>query len=263
MGYSHAFHQSLALSTDGWNAVRADVATLLTHAEKKLGIPLAGEGGRKTSRPFIGGSIGFNGVMPNDCESLHITRTPADFNVSSVKTRKKPYDVVVTAVLIYLESVAKSHVVSDSDGVRSDWLPGLHLALAALPQYRDAIDLPHIIREKMRWCGRLMFPYVDGYRFNLCNNDMAYVLRDSDNASFCFTSHDEALKFAAKNISILRPEHKLQSQDYQDIAEAQKRLLDKLISIGPQTGRNTPPPPVPISDHRVSQIEDRFVAYID
>ena len=262
MGYSHGWNQSLALSSAGWAAVRTDVIAIVNHAEKHLGIPLAGEGGRKGTRPFLGGSIGFNGVKPDDCESIHITATPGDLSAASVKTRKKPYDVVVTALLIYLESVAKSHDVASTDGVRSDWLPGLNLALAALPQYREQLELPFIVRERMRWCGRLMFAYVDYYRFNLCTDGKAYVIRDTDGASFCFSSHGEALKFAEKHHAVLKPDL-TKLTNISEIANAQRNLLDKLLAIAAQTGRNTPPPPVPTSEHRTVQQDNRFIAYID
>jgi hypothetical protein len=62
------------------------------------------------------------------------------------KTAYKPYDIVVTAALCYLATVAKTHAPT-SDGEPDEWQPGLGLATAALPQFADVLDIPAGVKQ--------------------------------------------------------------------------------------------------------------------
>ncbi len=121
MGYTHYWE----FDGDGETFARTalDAQTIVKHAAD-LGISICGPFG--TGEPeFTEGHFSLNGdeSMGEDYETFAIGATGTDF--SFCKTRgDKPYDAVVTAILIRLAMHGGSHVKVRSDGDWDDWDAG-------------------------------------------------------------------------------------------------------------------------------------------
>lgn len=135
MGYTHYWTQTRDFTHAEMNemgeAIRAIIAT--------SGVPI--RGGRGTGEPeFTDDHISFNGQGPdNDHETFYIQAVrelpyegadPSRLGWAFCKTAYKPYDIVVTACLTYLQSDWEFEVSSDGD--IPDWTAGVELAQTAL-----------------------------------------------------------------------------------------------------------------------------------
>lgn len=83
-----------------------------------------------TGVPFVvEDTISLNGVGDESHETFGIGVGATDFNFC--KTARKPYDVVVTALLSLLKHHAPDKVSVSSDGYPSEWEDGVFLAREA------------------------------------------------------------------------------------------------------------------------------------
>ncbi len=113
MGYTHYWTLENAIEQSDWNKFLEGARQIIGTATD-AGIPLQDDS--------AGAAIFINGVGANAHESFVITSEDVGFNFC--KTAEKPYDTVVTAILIHLKQSLGSKVVVTSDGDWSDWQGG-------------------------------------------------------------------------------------------------------------------------------------------
>jgi hypothetical protein len=147
MGYTHYWTQTREFTPAQWKkTISRDVRKIVGDAQtQNTSLRLDWE--------FATDHVSINGLGADSHEDFWITReidkrapryegdNPA---WSFCKTAQKPYDIVVTAVLCYLASVAKSHEVT-SDGEAEDFVAGRDLARQALNN--PDIQIPDSIRS--------------------------------------------------------------------------------------------------------------------
>lgn len=126
MGYTH--YWSLVnwknKPKDKWEQFVAMAAKAMLDS----GIPLADFTGAEGTTPTVSvEEVELNGVGPNSHESFHIIF--ANDNASDFcKTARKPYDKVVTAVLLLAKHYMPDNITLGSDGDVLDWEEGRLLA---------------------------------------------------------------------------------------------------------------------------------------
>jgi len=150
MGYTHYWTQPKDYAALEWRCICEDVALILATACGVHEVTLAWECDKPNKPPALSAKlIRFNGIGEEGHESFYITRKRAkleswqgseDFGHACCKTAHKPYDVAVTAVLVYLAAVRGWHV--GSDGNTSEWRDGVDVARDALPRFRDSLRVP-------------------------------------------------------------------------------------------------------------------------
>lgn len=143
MGYTHYWHQKRNFTTAEWLAITADTRAVLANAAKD-GIDLLYE--RDSNKPPLIDSetIRFNGNGDEGHETFVLERKrrakrdyedaaeyKRDGSFNFCKTARKPYDAVVTAVLLIAAHVAPNAIKLSSDGENTDWARGLAMAQAA------------------------------------------------------------------------------------------------------------------------------------
>lgn len=212
MGYTHYFTQTLDYRPEEWEQVCEDMAALLAFASNAQGIYLGNAMGDRPSKPQITTDrIMFNGVGDDAHETFRVERvrtleewqSPEDLGDNFCKTARKPYDVVVTAALCYLATVAGSHTVA-SDGYGKDFVQGLELARQALPRYANMLDIPLGIMQSDRWCSPYPSIYANegikrpAYNFQFCVDGRAYIMGPGGK-SYRFYSHHEAATWAVSH----------------------------------------------------------------
>jgi len=72
-----------------------------------------------------GEAIRLNGVGDGACETFRLARAVSGYEWC--KTDRRPYDAVVTAVLVLAQAHALGWLAITSDGTPADWEPGLRL----------------------------------------------------------------------------------------------------------------------------------------
>ena len=148
MGYSHSFEYAP-------EAITPMQAMILCQDARQVidncGIPITGWDSRGSVDPEFNpeGRLAFNGVGADGCETFNLQFSAPTVNDDSseyekynyelfvknhrrtwgfCKTRLRPYDAVVTAVLLRAMDILGSNIVIGSDGSwTQDWLPGRHL----------------------------------------------------------------------------------------------------------------------------------------
>jgi hypothetical protein len=140
MGYTHYYRIDNQGDQQVWSAAVLQAAKLLRDAP----VPLANAYGEVGTDPeFNDKGVYFNGVEPNECETLVIptvlstlTAQPWEEDKQRVfhfcKTREEPYDLVVTAVLATLAHYAPAIIDVSSDGDAPDWESGVQYARTKL-----------------------------------------------------------------------------------------------------------------------------------
>lgn len=113
MGYTHYWTLENGIEQADWNKFLEGARKIIETA-KDAGILIEDNS--------AGVSIYFNGVGRDAHETFVITSEDTGF--SFCKTAEKPYDTVVTAILIHLKQSLGSKVVVTSDGDWSDWEGG-------------------------------------------------------------------------------------------------------------------------------------------
>ena len=124
MGYSHYWQpeedtKEFTFSGENWQKIKDALLKIVRQADSQ-GIDLELGMDREV--------IWINGVDESH-ENFVITKSISGF--SFCKTARKPYDSVVTALLIYAHSIAPSLEIS-SDGETEDWYEGKYLLESAL-----------------------------------------------------------------------------------------------------------------------------------
>lgn len=129
MGYTHYWTHKKEFNPTRWKQIIKDVRKII----KVSGVPLAKDYDEPDTKPQLDDdTIWFNGIGDDGHETFLINRT-GDGEDAFCKTAQKPYDVVVTAVLTYLNNNYSDSFTVSSDGDGEDWIPGVELARRALP----------------------------------------------------------------------------------------------------------------------------------
>ncbi len=131
MGYTHCWKTSEPFTTQQWEGLkqfaRTAIRMLPKHSESAGGFykkaPLAVAMGVSAKRHIrIDGSGRYEGLDLSH-ESFVFENVPTEFDFC--KTARKPYDLVVCAVLIQARILHPRGVTLSTDGVAEDWLPAL------------------------------------------------------------------------------------------------------------------------------------------
>lgn len=142
MGYTHYWSQNAEVGPLRWANFTAGAKRLFALAAER-GIRLAYEYDEPNRPPEItDDAIHFNGVDDEGHETAILSREPGR---EFCKTARKPYDVVLVAMLCYLSSVHSDIFEARSDGNSEDWRKGLALAREAWPAVQ--IEAPKGLRE--------------------------------------------------------------------------------------------------------------------
>jgi hypothetical protein len=154
MGYTHYWTVSKPIvEAETWKKIIDDVRVIVS----KSPAPLAREFDNTTEKPHIDGAfIAFNGIGDNGHETFWVSRVNDrkpryvgdNPQWSFCKTAHKPYDVTVTAILAYLDSVWPNFYSVTSDGEPEEWQAGIDLAKAALPEKDNIISVPRKVRKE-------------------------------------------------------------------------------------------------------------------
>lgn len=166
MGYTHYFAHRKRFTKTEWVEIQAAVRAICATAEQN-GIQIGDFGGESPGPVFMydcddaGPAFGFNGFgtgnygddLSHETFIIYKNRTPLESwqtpdrrGCDFCKTARKPYDVAVTAVLCYLESVFPKNLSASSDGNGKDWQEGLALARKALPSLANILDIPASVK---------------------------------------------------------------------------------------------------------------------
>jgi hypothetical protein len=139
MGFTH-YWTAAPISAARWANVAADMHRLFAACKGGL----AHEYNTPKIPPLADAeTIVFNGLEALGHETFWINRDSSEW--SFCKTAQKPYDVPVTAVLIYLAALHGYTV--ESDGTREDWQAGLELARLVWPERADRFAIPSTIED--------------------------------------------------------------------------------------------------------------------
>jgi hypothetical protein len=155
MGYTHYWTQKKDFTQVQWARLSCDVRDILIEA-RKHGIQTGDYAGGGLPQ-FEADRIAFNGLGEEAHETFYIDRKrerPDEYRRKCgiktgwgfCKTARKPYDIVVTAVLIYLHTVWKFDVSSDGD--YPDWVAGHTLVTKAIDNFCFVIPVP-LVREEV------------------------------------------------------------------------------------------------------------------
>lgn len=129
MGYTHYWDNGRALTADEAIGIEVDIRSVL----QATNVPVAGADGTGSVAFGDGDSmiVSLNGIEEGDAchETFYF---PGDAGFNFCKTAYKPYDEVVTAILIIAADRAPGAFEISSDGAGEDWAPGLKLATRAL-----------------------------------------------------------------------------------------------------------------------------------
>ena len=118
MGYTHYWNGTRAFTKHEWAEITLAANRILATTR----VPLE-------DREINDQHINLNGVGEDGHETFRLTRHPDDFDFC--KTARKPYDAVVTAILIAAARHGKDAIQVSSDGSPKEWKPGLTLVTAA------------------------------------------------------------------------------------------------------------------------------------
>jgi hypothetical protein len=130
MGYTHYFPQQRGFSRQEWVAISLAAEEIIRVGD----VPICAEYDEPATRPRIGPDlIAFNGEGDDGHETFWLERVMPAERYQFCKTAEKPYDVVVTALLIAVEAIAPGALAIHSDGGPDDWQAGLVLASRAIP----------------------------------------------------------------------------------------------------------------------------------
>jgi hypothetical protein len=133
MGYTHYVRQSDGIEPTTFARLSQEAARVASIAwsEDLAGEGIAYEFNEPDKDPeFTPELIRFNGKGNEGHETFILTPGASDFNFC--KTARKPYDIVVVAILCLLAH--RTGAVVSSDGGISDWTDGLALAQRVEPE---------------------------------------------------------------------------------------------------------------------------------
>ena len=128
MGYTHYWRKAGdSFTTEQWAKLTKATKRVIQAWELALDHRVAVEYDEPTKPPHISGEcIRFNGIGPDGHETFMLLKEPDAFEFC--KTARKPYDDVVTAVLVLANHYAPQALSITSDGDPAEWSAGLALA---------------------------------------------------------------------------------------------------------------------------------------
>jgi hypothetical protein len=182
MGYTHYLTQRKNITALDWQDMQAAFVRIMAKA-KQEGLQLCGPDG--TGSPEFGSDcLAFNGDESQDCSYDHtssyngrvtrieqcgahesfvierkLQRDEREYSTEKgklikwtfCKTAEKPYDVAVTAIGCYLETMWPQYFEFSSDGGADDWQAGLALACRAMPEKGNQMAIPAWVQDGERW----------------------------------------------------------------------------------------------------------------
>lgn len=119
MGYAHCWEQKVAADPAQWAAITSDFQRLLAHSP----VPIVQDSDDSTPPIVDEHEVFFNGAGADGYETMALYRAGSGFY--SCKTARKPYDLLVTALLILVRHHAPGVCSISSDGNAADWQPTL------------------------------------------------------------------------------------------------------------------------------------------
>jgi hypothetical protein len=120
MGYTH-YIKSAGVDADVWAKFLEDAKKLV----KNSGIPVQYESDEEQPPMLTSEQIRFNGVGEAGHETFLLERKGGN---EFCKTAQKPYDTVVTAILVAAKHHFPNGIRVTSDGGDEDWADGFELA---------------------------------------------------------------------------------------------------------------------------------------
>lgn len=143
MGYTHYFRQKRDLTDAEWNKLAVAVKSLINSVSNEVPVRFEDDSAKA---PLIDDElIRFNGVEDDGHETFILTRTKrAKYDYESqdeydsegafnfCKTARKPYDVLVTAILLAAQHITDGAWDVSSDGDMTDWNDGFALVKKVL-----------------------------------------------------------------------------------------------------------------------------------
>jgi len=131
MGYTHYYtisEMGLAISRDiNYKKFTIMAESIITHAEES-GIALAdGLGETLGAWEVSNETVRLNGYGADSHETFGVPRVASVYGGNFCKTARKPYDAVVTALLIALQDAYGDSANVESDGYPEEWAKGLEL----------------------------------------------------------------------------------------------------------------------------------------
>jgi hypothetical protein len=294
MGYTHYWNQPRDFTAATWAEVCEDVRAILNNVQHVQGITLAnGMGDAGTQPEITDEKIWFNGAGEDgQYETFDVWRKrPAKEawekrrGNNFCKTARRPYDLAVCAVLIYLEGVHGFRVSSDGEGF--DWLTAVEVARAAVPRYANQFDIPLSVRKADRWDYRKLEARsneTEHFAIGACIDGKTYVFDVRDESrSYCFPTHEEANQFFAKHIEPLCKVKSQWNNGYEGgrsvfnatgsfdkarlarIKRQQTKILTELLESAAIVGRSQRPPAfarpnaiVPEAERNARSLADLF-----
>ena len=139
MGYTHYWktEEPVTFSKEEWDKLK-ETARLIFKECKAMNIKLCYDEDKESSPPRANNNeIVFNGFKDLSHETFVLTPTINGFNFC--KTARKPYDVAVTALLIYVHA-HKPNIKVTSDGDTNNWIAGWNLLHKVNPEV--SFDIP-------------------------------------------------------------------------------------------------------------------------
>jgi hypothetical protein len=240
MGYTHYFTQKRRFTNAEWQAVKTDVARIIESAES-LQVRFDGVQLPNVAKVEAGEVISFNGVGDDAHEDFWLAQErPArqswqdagTHGFQFCKTARKPYDIAVAAVVLYLGSVYPGTIKTASDGTLQDLQPGLDLARRALPHLADAIQMP----ESVVWDSRFKAWPISGNRLFVAETvGGEIVIADHDARKILATFSGEVVADIAPRVIAMRdklPRFGRSDEIYGAADRAAKRLLDAAETLG-------------------------------
>lgn len=218
MGYTHYWTHRRRFTNAEWEEVKADINEIIRHTDVVIA---DGRGEKEVRRVDKGDTITLNGLNADSHETFEIyqNRRPLqDYQTREMhgwdfcKTNRKPYDVVVTAILCYLESCWNNRFSTSSDGDLDDWTAGLELARRALPTKTNMLHYPF----DLKWEAQFRHGGIFGKN---------YQLREAVTGELAITKGQTILAYFPADIS----------------REVTQKILDRKpnFGIGDSIGRKT------------------------
>ena len=141
MGYTHYWRRSDDFADKTWLHLRSIAIDLMINCEPEI----AGWNG--TELPLIDDEvISFNGLDDEAGKNFTLYRGLRD-GFSFCSTARKPYDVVVTALLIAAQNLQPMAILVTSDGEAQDWVAGLELLNQASPNPNGPWSIPVTVAD--------------------------------------------------------------------------------------------------------------------
>lgn len=172
MGYTHYWNQSDTITPADWIEFAEGCERLIVLATER-GIVLKDWTGDAGVPIVNGAEVSFNGSGDDSHESFRIERRPDPDDFTFCKTARKDYDLVVAAVLTYLDSILPGTVYVTSDGSLENYRDALDLARLAWPSKANILDFPRSLRDEARFAS-----YPDSSeRYQVCvgHDGVTYV----------------------------------------------------------------------------------------